>query len=222
MICIYIYIMLCNVYIYIFMHILYIYSMLPGEQFLFADAAWVWEQIEHGMVCCRFWSKLFWVVVSGEPSKPWSRIVLSDCQNLELCHLTWWSKSSSRNCTAAPHANPVEGGLLAMIIWTMCRWFVVHSYRIPSVWTAQVKQELMEEPWISAEILRTFSPRTRQMLSRLPDTPQSRQIVQQMLDVHGQYRHLLACAISVYLYIYLYLYIIALDAVSWLKLNRTI
>ena len=94
-----------------------------------------------------------------------------------------------------------------MIIWTMCRWFVVHSYRIPSVWTAQVKQELMEEPWISAEILRTFSPRTRQMLSRLPDTPQSRQIVQQMLDVHGQYRHLLACAISVYLYIYTHILI---------------
>ena len=46
----------------------------------------------------------------------------------------------------------------------------------------QVKEE---NTWVSVEIMATFSPRTRVMLAQLPDTPQSRTIVQQMVEVNS-------------------------------------
>ena len=68
-------------------------------------------------------------------------------------------------------------------------------------WLCKVKQE----QWIPSDVMLSFSPRTRNLLGNLSDTPQSRQLVTSLMQVaHGVHGHYAtaACALFCMLTIY--------------------
>ena len=48
--------------------------------------------------------------------------------------------------------------------------------------------KVKQESWVPAEVLLSFSPRTRSMIGQLENTPQSRQLVTKLMQsTHGQH-----------------------------------